>query len=67
MARKRARYAPGGKQSASEAAEIKQLEERIEQGKPGGTQPDASFASVRGFEDLPLSQKTRAGVNEAKT
>ena len=65
MARKRARQSGGPRASQLEAIEIQELNRRLAQDGPGG-QAETSYLSVRGFEDLPLSQHTRTGLKEHK-
>lgn len=66
MAKKRARFSDGPKRSEAEATEIQHLDARLEHGGPGGLNSEVSFVSVRNFEDLPLSKRTKVGLKEHK-
>ena len=78
MARKRKFYhtaAQGGKRSQIEAAEIKQLEQSLELGKPApntdvlAASNDGkikSYAFAKLFEELPISQYTKDGLAQSK-
>ena len=78
MARKRKFYhtaAQGGKRSQIEAAEIKQLEQLLELGKPAPNTDvlassndgkSTSYAFAKLFEELPISQYTKDGLAQSK-
>ena len=66
MGRKRSRYTHGPTRSALEGAEIKDLEERILHEGLTETPSQSSYANVRAFEALPLSQRTKRGLKEHK-
>ena len=77
MARKRKFYhvaGQGGKRSQVEAAEIEQLEQVLESGKPApntdvlaqsNNSKSGSYAAVKKFEELPISQYTKEGLTQA--
>ncbi len=77
MARKRKFYhaaGQGGKRSQVEAAEIEQLEQTLESGKPApntrvpaqfsDSKPN-SYATVKKFDELPISQYTKEGLTQS--